>query len=68
MFQCEKYILENYPNVKLVRTNDTAESAAKLSSGKLEGVAAIAHASCAKKYGLSVLDDCIQDRKDNITR
>jgi len=48
--------------------DDTAGAAQAVASGRLEGVAAVASRRAAELYGLEVLDEDIQDARDNVTR
>eukprot|EP00210_Caulerpa_lentillifera_P006009 g5743.t1 len=68
LFQCEKYIVENFPRVRLERMKDTALAAEMVANCPQKDIAAIASVSCANAYGLDVLQKGIQDRPDNITR
>lgn len=66
--QCERYLLKEFPKVKLVDYEDTAKAARDLSKGKLSRkTAVIASALCAKIYGLKVLQPNIQDNHPNLT-
>jgi arogenate/prephenate dehydratase len=48
--------------------DDTAGAAQMVAAQKLEGVAAVASRRAAELYGLEILDEGIQDFKDNVTR
>ena len=48
--------------------DDTAGAAQAVAAQRLEGVAAVASRRAAELYGLEVLDEDIQDAKDNVTR
>jgi prephenate dehydratase len=62
--QCREYLAEHF----WTRPLDTAEAARRLAQGKLPGTAAvIASPSCAKLYGLTILQEAIHDLKNNIT-
>lgn len=61
-------MIENFPNVRLERMNDTALAAQVVAECPMNEIAAIASAACAETYGLKVLKDRIQDRQDNVTR
>lgn len=66
--QCRMYLKRQWPSVELVEYEDTAKAAADLSSGALAGTtAAIASRGAAKLYGLSILEESIQDLKFNYT-
>jgi len=66
--QCKDYLSENFWTRPLVEADDTAESARRLSDGELpQTVGVIGSKSCAKLYGLSILEEDIHDLKNNIT-
>lgn len=67
LMQCRKY-LARHPQMKLVEDDDTAGSARWISQTQTPGVAAVCHASAAELYGLTVLDNDIEDNKHNFTR
>lgn len=48
--------------------DDTAGAAQMVSQQQLVGVAAVASRRAAELYGLEILDEGIQDFKDNVTR
>ena len=64
--QCAEYIAQ-FPNVKVTPFANTAKAAAYVKDAP-EGVAAIANRDCAALYGLSLLDEDIQDNGNNYTR
>ncbi len=65
--QCAKF-LKQYPNIKLIETDDTANSARRIAEQKLKNVAAIASIRAADLFGLNVLDKSIETNKRNFTR
>ncbi|MEM9242571.1 MAG: prephenate dehydratase domain-containing protein [Pseudomonadota bacterium] len=66
--QCAAYLKKEYPNCKQIEWADTALSASDLAAGKIDKHSAvIAHANCAKTNGLNILDQNIQDLKNNET-
>ncbi len=65
--QCELY-LQTLPEVEIVATYDTAGSARLIKDGNLTDTAAIASLRAAEVFGLTVLQEGIQDYEDNITR
>ena len=67
LMQCRLF-LTNHPAIKAVEAEDTAGSAAMISSRKKHGWAAICHPDAARLYGLKVLEDHIEDNKHNFTR
>ena len=67
LMQCRLF-LANHPAIKAVEAEDTAGSAAMISSNKKHGCAAICHPDAARLYGLKILEDHIEDNKHNFTR
>ncbi|MFT4533160.1 MAG: prephenate dehydratase [Saprospiraceae bacterium] len=65
--QCLKF-LRNYPEIKLVETEDTALSALKVMENKSVDIASISSIKAAELYGLDVLDSEIETSKSNYTR
>lgn len=65
--QCLKF-LRQYPNIKLVETEDTALSALKVMENKSTNVASISSIKAAELYGLEILDSEIETNKSNYTR
>jgi len=67
LLQCMDF-LKKYPNIKLVEDKDTAETARRIQSNRLKGIAAIASKTAANMYDLEILSPEIQTIKDNMTR
>ncbi|MBN1598141.1 MAG: prephenate dehydratase [Bacteroidales bacterium] len=67
LLQCQSFF-EEYPDIKLIDSIDTALSAKKIAEEKLKGIAAIASKLAAEKYGLKILADSIETNKMNYTR
>jgi prephenate dehydratase len=67
LLQCMEF-LKKYPNIKIVEDKDTAETARRIQSKQLKGVAAIASKTAAEMYDLEILAPEIQTIKDNMTR
>jgi len=66
--QCEKYLLNNFPNTPHVKWDDTAKAAEDLRSGKLSpNTAVIASAVAAKNNELEIMEKGIQDARPNLT-
>jgi arogenate/prephenate dehydratase len=65
--QCEMF-LHTLPGIEIVATYDTAGSARMIKDGNLTDTAAIASLRAAEVFGLSILQEGIQDYADNITR
>ncbi len=67
LLQCRKFF-RLHPHIKLVEETDTAEVARQIQDKKLQGIAAIASKKAAEIYGLSIIENKIQTRKENYTR
>lgn len=67
LMQCRGF-LAGHPTLKAVESDDTAGSAEHIARRGLRGWAAICHAEAARRYGLKVLEDHIEDNKHNFTR
>lgn len=67
LLQCKEFFRQ-YPHIRLVEDSDTAETARRISQGKLKGIAAIASKVAADMYGLKVLSSKIQTVETNMTR
>ncbi len=65
--QCQRFF-DDYPNIRLVDSADTALSAKEISEKKLIGVAAISSALAASKYDLEVIINGIETNSMNYTR
>ncbi|MFI5134309.1 MAG: prephenate dehydratase [Chitinophagales bacterium] len=65
--QCEDFLLQ-YPNIKVLALNDTAECARNVSEQKLKRVGVIAGEACAKRFNLSIITRNIETHKKNYTR
>ena len=66
--QCKDFLSEFFWTRPLIEEDDTAESARRLSEGKLPKTAGvIANKACAKLYGLDILQESIHDLKHNLT-
>lgn len=66
--QCSQYIKRELPEVELENVSSTAEGVRLVKELADPTVAAIGTALAAKKYGLSVLSEDIQDNINNLTR
>ena len=64
--QCARY-LQKFSGVKIIPCENTA-MAAKYVSEAGGGAAALSSRSCAKLYGLSCLEESVQDQSNNYTR
>ena len=67
LLQCHEFF-KKHPQIQLVEDVDTAETAHRIQSGQLKGIAAIAPKVAAGLYGLEVLASDIQTIKNNSTR
>ena len=67
LLQCKDFF-KDYPHIRLVEAEDTADEARRISEYKISGIAAIASKEAAKFYALEVLVPSIQTIKNNVTR
>src|SRR6201991_3959379 len=65
--QCGDF-LDEYPNLKVVESSDTAACAKRIRDEQLTDTVAIANTLAAKLYGLDVLERRIESNKKNFTR
>jgi prephenate dehydratase len=65
--QCEAFF-KNYPDIKLIESEDTAYSAKVIADGKLKGIGAIASSLAADLYHLDIIESGIETNKHNYTR
>ena len=65
--QCGDF-LDQYPQWKLVETDDTGHSAQLLAENRTPGVAVVAGAQAAEQFGLQILASAIHDDPHNYTR
>ncbi|WP_158795849.1 prephenate dehydratase [Pedobacter sp. L105] len=65
--QCIDFF-DDYPNLKLVESNDTAACAKKIKDEQLTDTLAIANALAAELYGLEIIEKRIESNKKNYTR
>jgi prephenate dehydratase len=65
--QCMTF-LNQYPEITLVESDDTAGSAKLISEHRLKKIAAIASSNAAEIYGLEILAQGIETHKKNYTR
>ncbi|MSW05041.1 MAG: prephenate dehydratase [Actinobacteria bacterium] len=66
--QCREWLELKLPGVEVRAANSTAEAAQEVSRSRKAGIAAIANAGAAKKYGLKNLATAIEDHDRNQTR
>lgn len=67
LLQCKAFF-NDYPQIKLIESSDTAEVARRIAHEKQRGVGAIAPIAAAEIYGLTLLKRSIQTIKNNVTR
>ena len=67
LLQCKSFF-QNYPHIRLVESEDTAEEAHLISKNKLKKRGAIASKEAANIYNLTIYASSIQTIKNNITR
>ncbi|MFL2597863.1 MAG: prephenate dehydratase [Flavobacteriaceae bacterium] len=67
LLQCKKFF-QNYPNIVLIESEDTAEEAYRISKDQIMGVGAIASSEAANMHNLNIMASSIQTIKNNITR
>ena len=67
LVQCERFF-EGHPELAAVAVHDTAGAAREVADAGDPSLAAIAPRGAAKRYGLRILAEDLQDRDDNQTR
>ncbi len=67
ILQCQNFF-DNYPDIKLIDSIDTALSAKRIAEEQLSGIAAIASDLAAEKYHLEIIAGEIETNKKNYTR
>lgn len=67
IMQCESFFRQ-YPQIRLVESDDTALAAKEVMDKKLTSVGAIATELAAEMYGLNILSRGIETNKKNFTR
>jgi len=67
LLQCQTFF-DDYPDIKLIDSIDTALSAKKIAEEKTAGIAAIASDLAARKYNLEIIARAIETNKNNYTR
>ncbi|MEK7950185.1 prephenate dehydratase [Luteolibacter soli] len=66
--QCRGWILRHFPNADTVDVSSTTRAAQLAKENSAQGAAAIGSPAAAEMYGLTVLEESIQDRATNTTR
>ena len=67
LLQCADFFAK-YPHIRLVESNDTAETARRIQEQSLKGIGAIASKTAAKLYDLDIIANDIHTVKNNTTR
>jgi len=67
ILQCQTFF-DDYPQIRLIDSLDTALSAKKIADEQLRGVGAIASDLAAKKFNLNIIAHEIETHKQNYTR
>ncbi|KQC31955.1 MULTISPECIES: prephenate dehydratase [Nonlabens] len=67
LLQCKPFF-RDYPEIKLVETDDTAAAAYRIQRDGKKGIAAIASSIAATIYDLDIIASDIQEIKNNATR
>lgn len=67
LLQCREF-LQKYSDIRQIEVSDTAAAAKKVSEDGNPAHAAIAAGRAAKEYGLQILQEGIQQQKNNSTR
>lgn len=67
LLQCKEFF-KQYPQIRLVEAEDTADEARRIFENQLLGTGAIASSEAASLYGMEILASSIQTIKNNITR
>ena len=66
--QCKDYLAEHFWTRPLIEEDDTAESARRLSEGKLsKTIGVVGSEHCAELYDLNIVEKDIHDLKHNLT-
>jgi len=66
LYQCSKYLIDNFPKAEYIET--TSNSRAAQHASEESDAACIGPVICAKEYSLNVLEESINDYKHNETR
>ena len=66
--QCGNHLYKNFPDVELKEVSSTSYAAQKVSIENDETIAALANETCAKIFGLNILESDMNDEKGNKTR
>ena len=67
LLQCKNFF-KQYPHIKLIEDNDTAEAAKRIAEQRLKNTAAIASTTAAEIFKLNLLAESIHSEQTNTTR
>lgn len=67
IMQCDDY-LKNFPHAKITICENTAEAAKMVAASDRTDIAALASYECGQLYGLTCLQEAVQDNGNNYTR
>lgn len=67
IMQCDDY-LKNFPHAKITICENTAEAAKMVAESDRTDIAALASYECGQLYGLTCLQEAVQDNGNNYTR
>lgn len=67
LLQCTNFLEEN-PHIQALESADTAESAREIRENNLVGVGAIASRLAAQRYELEIVEERVENYKENYTR
>ena len=67
LLQCTNFLEEN-PHIQALESADTAESAREIRENNLTGVGAIASKLAAERYQLEIVEERVENYKENYTR
>ena len=67
LLQCKAFF-SDYPHIRLVEAEDTADIARKINKEQLQGIGAIASVKASDIYDLELYAESIQTIKNNVTR
>ena len=66
--QCRSWLLKNFPDADLVEVSSTTKAAQLARDKAADGAAALGGSLAAEMYGLTLLEESIQDSATNTTR
>jgi len=66
--QCSHFIRSEFPNAEISFASSNAQAMIRVKNSKKKGLAAIGPQEAALKYGLKVIEENIEDNKNNVTK